>query len=38
MENFNHAGIYWEEHVMGHKKSRFLECKEDKFLVQVLSN
>lgn len=38
MENFNHARIYWQEHVMDHKKPRFLECKKDKFLVQVLSN
>lgn len=38
MENFNHARIYWQEQVMGHKKPRFLECMKDKFLVEVLSN
>lgn len=38
MENFNRARIHWEEHMMGHKKSIFLECKKEKFLVQALSS
>lgn len=38
MENFNYASICWEDGVMGHKQSRFMECMEDNFLMQVLNN
>lgn len=35
MDDFNHASIYWEDSVMGHKQSWFLEHMEDNFLVQA---
>ena len=37
MGDFNHPGVSWKNGTAGHQKSRrFLECIDDKFLLQVV--
>ena len=37
MGDFNHPDICWRDSIAGHRKSRkFLECIDDKFLLQVI--